>query len=300
MSMSIFDRPMFHDDDAAREYLESVRWPDGVVCPHCGCMENSTRLQGQKHRAGLWKCNDCRQQFSVTVGTVFESSKVPLHKWMLATHLICSSKKGISSHQLHRTLGVTYKTAWFMAHRIREAMSSEGLTRKLGRGEGTTVEADETYWGNTSGAPVRRGYDHKMKVFSIVEREGHVRSWHVDDVKADTLVPLITSNVLAGTNVYTDEARVYRRLDKMTDFPHDVVSHEYDEYIRGVVHTNTIEGFFSIFKRGMKGVYQHCSSEHLKRYLAEFDFRYNTRDENDLTRTGMALQGIHGKRLYYN
>ena len=211
--MSVLDRPMFHDDDAAREYLESVRWPDGIVCPHCGCMENSTRLQGKKHRAGLWKCNDCRQQFSVMVGTVFESSKVPLHKWMLATHLICSSKKGMSSHQLHRTLGVTYKTAWFMAHRIREAMSTDGLTRKLGGGSGTTVEADETYLGNVTGAPIRRGYDHKMKVFSIVERQGDVRSWHVDNVKADTLVPLITGNVLAGTNVYTDEARVYRRLD---------------------------------------------------------------------------------------
>jgi transposase-like protein len=295
--MSTLDNPIFHDDEAARLYIESVQWPEGVVCPHCGCVDNSTRLQGKKHRPGVWKCNDCRKQFTVTVGTVFEHSKVPLHKWMLATHLLCSSKKGMSAHQLHRTLGVTYKTAHFMANRIREAMSPKGLSRKLSG----TVEADETFWSTKPGMKANpHGYAHKEKVFAIVERGGQVRSWHVEDVKADTLVPLIVGNVECGTTVYTDEARQYNRLNKMTDFPHDVVSHEYDEYIRGDVHTNTIEGFFSIFKRGMKGVYQHCSGEYLKRYLAEFDFRYNSRDITDAERTTLALRMARGKRLVAN
>jgi transposase-like protein len=296
--MNTFDKPIFHDDDVAREYLEDLQWPDGVVCPHCGCVGNSTKLQGKKHRAGVWKCNDCRKQFTVTVGTVFENSHIPLHTWLYATHLLCSSKKGISAHQLHRTLGVTYKTALFMAHRIREAMSPNGLSRKLGGGIGGTVEADETFIGNIPGEPIHGGGGHKQKVFSIVERGGQVRSWHVENIKADTLVPLIEGNVSPGTMIYTDEARQYKRLDKMIDFPHDIVSHEYDEYVRGDVYTNTIEGFFSIFKRGMKGVYQHCSGEHLKRYLAEFDFRYNSRDISDAERTSLALKGIHGKRLY--
>ncbi len=299
--MSVLNEQYFNDAGAAREHLEAIRWPNGPVCPHCGCVGHITKLNGAKHRKGVYKCNDCRKQFTVTVGTVFEGSHVPLHKWFQAVYFLCSSKKGMSSHQLHRTLGVTYKTAWFMAHRIREAMSHDGLAPKIG-GPDSTVEADETFWGNKPGVvkPARaRGMAHKESVFSMVERGGQVRSFHTPNIKADTLVPLLISHVEPGTTIYTDEARQYRRLDKMSEFPHDVVEHQYGEYVRGDVGTNTVEGFFGIFKRGMRGTYQHCSSHHLRRYVAEFDFRYNHRDVSDLDRTIAALRGISGKRLYY-
>jgi hypothetical protein len=234
----------------------------------------------------------------VTVGTVFERSKVPLHQWMQAVYLICSSKKGCSSHQLQRTLGVQYKTAWFMNHRLREAMKSPGGVMGTGGG---TVEADETYIGRKPGSVKRRGYAHKEAVFSLVERNGNVRSFHVNDVTAKTLKEKLVKNVSKSANLMTDDAGQYRRMHK--EFAsHEVVNHSAGEYVRGNAYTNTIEGFFSIFKRGMYGVYQHVSSHHLERYTTEFDFRYNHRQKlgfNDAMRAESLLKGIGGKRLTY-
>lgn len=297
------DNPIFHDDNAARAYMEAQRWADGVVCPHCGGADKCTRLEGKKHRPGLFQCGDCRQQFTVTVGTVFERSKVPLHKWMLATHLMASSKKGMSAHQLHRSIGVTYKTAWFMWHRIREAMR-EGVMSPMG-GNGGAVEADETFIGKDPTSPKKegaRGWAHKMKVLSLVDREtGRARSIVVDDLKTSTVEPILRENIAKEATVYTDEAYHYRRI--AADFTgHDFVRHSADEYVRGDVYTNTIEGFFSIFKRGMKGTYQHCGKQHLHRYLAEFDFRYTHRaanDVNDTMRAALIVKGAEGKRLTY-
>jgi transposase-like protein len=295
MSAAI-DRPEFHDDDAARAYLENLRWPDGVVCPHCGTVGEATKLSGKKHRPGVWKCNACRKQFTVTVGTVFERSKVPLHKWMLATYLLCSSKKGISSHQIMRMLGVQYKTAWFMTHRIREAMKSGDLAPL---GSGGPVEVDETFWGQEPGAEKRHSWHHKMKIVSLVERNGQARSFHVKRVNAETLRPLLQEHIAAGAHVMTDDAVYYKPLHPMFA-QHDTVCHNIGEYSRpGGIHTNTVEGFFAMMKRGLNGVYHHVGYDHLDSYLAEFDFRYNYRDVNDLMRTAVALQGIEGKRLYY-
>lgn len=301
MAHSILEQPHFKDADKAREYLERLRWPDGPICPHCGSVGGHYALHGKAHRPGLWKCHDCREQFSVTVGTVFERSKIPLNVWLQAVYLLCSSKKGISSHQLHRTLGVTYKTAWFMTHRIREAMTSRpgGL---MGSGGGT-VEADETFWGNNKrGKPSRgRGYAHKMKVFALVEREGVVRTFHVNDVKAKTLAAIIRENVARDANLCTDEATMYTKVGR--EFAsHGVVTHGAREYSRGDVHTNTIEGYFSILKRGLIGTYHKCGEQHLHRYANEFSFRYNNRIKlgiNDTERTEIALKGISGKRLTY-
>lgn len=298
--MSALQAPHFNDDNKAREYLEAIRWPNGPVCPHCGVIDGHYQLQGKSHRPGLWKCKDCRQQFSVTVGTVFERSKIPLSKWLMAVYLICSSKKGISSHQIHRTLGVTYKSAWFMTHRIREAMRSGDLA-PMG-GNGGPVEVDETFIGREPGMPKKRAYHHKMKVLSLVDRGSkQVRSMVVDNIKPQTIVPILRENIAKEAYVMTDEGGHYYHLKK--DFAqHDVVRHGQEEYVRGNIHTNTIEGYFSIFKRGMKGVYQHCGKQHLHRYLAEFDFRYNNRialDINDPQRAINALKGIEGKRLTY-
>lgn len=297
-----FSDPIFNDEDAAREALEAIRWPDGPVCVHCGCTGAIRRVGGEKqsHRKGLLYCNDCKGQFTVTVGTVFERSKIPLTKWWLATFLMCSSKKGISAHQLHRMLGVTYKTAWFMAHRIRHAMAENG--GGLLGGGGGIVEVDETYVGRRRGVrKARAGHAHKEAVVALVEREGKVRSLHVGKVTGENLKAALRKNVARDANLMTDEATWYRNIGK--EFAsHESVMHSEYEYVRGNVHTNTIEGVFSIFKRGLTGVYQHCSSEHLHRYLAEFDFRYNHRialgiDDND--RTVFAMRGIEGKRLTY-
>ena len=289
----------FHDDDAAREYLESVRWPDGPVCPHCGSTGDHYRLEGEKHRKGLLKCQDCRKQFSVTVGTVFERSKIPLSKWLMAAYLLCSSKKGMSAHQLHRTRGVTYKTAWFLAHRIRLAMQVPERT-PMGS-DGGAVEADETYIGRKPGSKLQRGWGHKEMVFSLIEREGSVRSFHISGAKFDQIQNALKNNVSPEAVLVTDDARMYRKLGK--EFrAHRVIKHSAKQYVRGQTHTNTIEGFFSVFKRGMKGVYQHCGSQHLHRYLAEFDFRYNHREAlgtDDMQRARDALKGISGKRLTY-
>lgn len=291
MADSLYSDPRFHDDNAARAYLESLRWPNGPVCPHCDCKERISRLNGEAHRPGLLFCGDCRKQFSVTVGTVFESSKVPLHKWVLATHMICSGKKGMSSHQIHRTIGVTYKTAWFMAHRIREAMTS-GFSGPLG-GPGKVVEVDETYWGNVGkqkkGA---RGGSHKMKILSLVERDGQKRSFHVANVTAKTVTPILRKQVAASTRLMTDEAAVYTKPGKRFE-SHEVVNHSRHEYARGDVTTNTVESSFSLLKRGLIGTFHHVSEQHLQRYANEFDFRWNHRKSlgyDDAERTDEVLR----------
>ncbi len=291
----------FQDPDKARLYLQRVRWPHGAICPHCGSIGDHYELKGKATRPGVYKCHDCREQFTVTVGTVFESSKIGLHIWLQAVYLLCSAKKGVSSHQLHRTLGVTYKTAWFMSHRIREAMTSNP-TGLLGGGGGT-VEADETFWGNNKPRkPSKgRGYAHKMKVFALVEREGHVRSFHVADIKAKTLNEIIRKNVAPDAHLRTDEASMYTRVGR--EFAsHEIVTHGAREYARGDIHTNTIEGYFATLKRGLVGTYHKCGEQHLQRYANEFGFRYNNRAKlgvNDAERTDIALRGISGKRLTY-
>lgn len=289
----------FNDDNKAREYLEALRWPKGVVCPHCGAIGDHYQLDGKAHRPGLWKCKDCREQFSVTVGTVFESSKIALSKWLTAVYLLTSSKKGMSAHQLHRTLGVTYKTAWFMAHRIRLAMSEEG-GGLMGKGGGT-VEADETFFGRKPGRRKASGWGHKHVVFALVERDGKARSIHITGKMFDGIKAALAKHVSPDATLMTDDARMYRKIaQQFAD--HQTVNHSKDEYVRGKAHTNTIEGFFGVFKRGMNGTYQHCSSDHLHRYLAEFDFRYNNRSGlgiEDADRAATALKGISGKRLTY-
>lgn len=297
--MTALTAPHFHDDDKARAYLESVRWANGVVCPHCKATGDHYRLEGKAHRPGLWKCQDCRKQFSVTVGTVFERSKIPLSKWLAAAYLLCSSKKGISAHQLHRTLGVTYKTAWFLAHRIRFAMADQG-GGLMGEGGGT-VEADETYIGRKPGRKVRAGHGHKETVFSLVERGGNVRSTHITGKVFAGVKRALKGNVSGEAVLMTDDARMYRKIAKQFA-DHQAVNHSRGEYVRGEAHTNTVEGVFSIFKRGMIGTYQHCGSQHLHRYLAEFDFRYNHRaalEIDDNARLVNALKAIEGKRLTY-
>jgi transposase-like protein len=306
--------PRFHDADKARAWLEAQRWPHGAFCPHCGNSDQNKikALQGKAHRTGLYQCADCREQFTVTVGTVMERSKIPLNKWVLAMHLMSASKKGMSAHQLHRMLGITYQSAWFLAHRIREAMTeTKGPKNPMG-GSGKIVEADETYYGKkadkpkltTSGRPFLKGGmgAHKIAIVSLVERGGNVRSFHVDgNVNAKTVSDILFTNVKRDTALHTDESRLYTILGK--EFAsHQTVNHGAKEYARGNVHTNTIEGYFSIFKRGMKGVYQHCGEQHLHRYLAEFDFRYNRRTALGITDTERSediVRGAEGKRLMY-
>ena len=296
----------FHSEAAAREYLESIRWPKGPVCPHCGGADRQYRLEAnaaKKIRLGLLACGHCNGQYTVTVGTVFEDSKIPLHKWVYANHLICSSKKGISSKQLERVLGVTYKTAWFMSHRLRAGMKSEP-EGQLGGG-GKVVEIDETYYGRRRGRKVQRGMEHKQKIFSLVERSGKVRSFHVPSVTGDNLKPIIRKHVDRASAIHTDEFGAYSKLGR--EFAaHETVTHGNEEYVRhtpkGIVTTNTIEGYFSILKRGLTGIYQCVSEQHLQRYVDEFDFRYNNRQSlgvDDEQRAAAVLKQIHGKRLTY-
>lgn len=306
--------PRFTNETAAREHLEALRWPQGPYCPHCGSFA-AKRLPAQRGRPtkahpegairdGVVQCNDCRKQYSVTVGTVFESSKIALHKWVLATFLLCSSKRGMSGHQLARMLGVTQKTAWFMSHRIREAMRPVDGEPPLG-GEGKIVEADETFIGgkeknrHKSKRATRRlgGNWGKETVFSLVERDGNVRSTHVVSVTAANLRPILVSQIDPATMLFTDDAGQYRHMGRA--FKHEAVNHTAGEYVRGLAHTNTVEGYFSILKRGVVGTYYHMSATHLHRYCAEFDFRYNTRKGNDFERCELALKGIAGKRLTY-
>jgi transposase-like protein len=291
--------PIYSDVEEARKHLESIRWVNGPVCPHCGSISpDHYALKGKTTRPGLYKCKDCLQPFTVTVGTVFERSKVPLNKWVLAAHLMASSKKGISAHQLHRTLGVTYKTAWFMEHRLREAMNIKP-DGPMGSGGGT-VEADETYWGNKKPyGKGPRGAGHKMKIVSLVERDGTARSFHVPNVTGKTLKTILKSQISSDANLMTDEARQYVKIGR--EFAsHESVQHSRGEYVRGNAHTNTVEGFFSILKRGLVGTFHHVGEQHLQRYVTEFDFRYNHRASlgvSDTQRAQVLLQNIGGKRL---
>jgi transposase-like protein len=302
--MSVLLKPYFHDEEAAFAHLESVLWPDGPTCPHCGGMDRISKIKAnpaKRVRYGLHKCGDCGKQFTVKVGTVFEHARIPLHKMLQAVHLIASSKKGISSHQLHRILEVQYKTAWFLAHRIREAMR-DGSLGPLG-GQNKVVEADETFVG---GKAKNRAYappPKKVAVFSLVEREGKVSSRRVADVTAETLGDAIEKIADRQSHLMTDAAPTYTGIGKKFA-GHSTVNHSADEYVRlgGFVHTNTIEGYFSILKRGVIGTFHHVSEAHLHRYLAEFDFRYNNRSAlgvEDQERAGRALEGIKGKRLTY-
>lgn len=296
--------PIFHDENAARKHLEALRWSKFRSCPHCGETERTSPTESKNHKPGLYVCLSCKATFTVTVGTLFERSHIPLHKWLHAFNLMAASKKGISSLQLQRQLGLgSYRTAWFMSHRIREAMKEDG-GGLLGSGGGT-VEIDETYVGRKPGRKIKQGPAHKNAVFSLVERGGKVRSFHVVDVKADTLASKINENVSRQAKVMTDEAPMYVNL-KSGFASHDTVNHGTKEYARyegaNVISTNTIEGYFSIFKRGMFGVYQHVSSHHLGRYCTEFDFRYNHRialGYTDSQRAEIALKNISGKRLTY-
>jgi len=303
--MSSLSAAHFHDEEAAYEFIEARVWPNGATCPKCGERARVNKMQGQSTRIGTYKCYTCRKPFTVKIGTVFEASHVPMHIWLQAIYLMCASKKGVSSNQLHRILGVTLKTAWFMSHRIREAMRSGSLA-PMG-GDGGIVEVDETFIGHDQtikpkGDKRGRGYHHKHKILSLVDRTtGRARSIVVDDLRAKTLVPILRDNIAAEARVMTDEAGQYTHINK--DFSeHGVVHHNQGEYGRGEIHTNTIEGYFSIFKRGMRGVYQHCGKKHLHRYMAEFDFRYSNRQAlgvDDHQRADIALRGITGKRLTY-
>jgi transposase-like protein len=319
MEKTILNRPEFKDEAKARQWLEAIRWPNGPVCPHCGSVsQDHYKLEGEAHREGLYKCRDCREQFTVTVGTVFERSKIKLNVWLQAMHLICSSKKGISSKQLERMLGVTYQTAWFMSHRIREAMKAPGGMFSTG---GSTVEADETYVGGKEKNKHRRkrnkshiGGVGKTMVFSLVERGGQVRSTAtLPSVNATTLAPYLKQQLKADeTRLMTDGEGQYRILAPIFK-SHESVNHGAGEYVRGDVHTNTVEGYFSILKRGIIGTFHHVSPHHLQRYVTEFDFRYNHRElrvkdadgkmvkagYSDSDRTIEVAKGIGGKRLTY-
>lgn len=294
----------FSTEEKARGFLEETLWPNGAVCPHCGIVGESYRLTakpGSKRpvRPGVWKCRKCRKQFTVRVGTIFEDSHIPLHKWLLAIHLLCASKKGMSSHQIHRQLGITYKAAWFMTHRIRFAMQ-QGPFQELLKG---TVEVDETYIGpKIRGLGVYEGKQRKAPVVSLVEREGNVRSFHVADITAKTLRPILKEHISQQASLMTDDFSTYTALGK--DFAsHDVINHSarsYSRYDGGKrISTNTVEGFFSIIKRGVYGSFHHISRQHLSRYLSEFDFRYNSRDVTDGARRQLAIKGMAGKRLTY-
>lgn len=297
--MSVLSQPYFSDETAAYEMLESILWADGVVCPKCGVIGEAYELKGKRSRIGLRRCKACKKDFTVTVGTVFESSHIKLHLWFQAAYLMMSSKKGISAHQLHRTLGITYKSAWFMAHRLREAMRVL-MPTEMG-GQNKVVEVDETYVGGK--AKNRKGsIPPKEAVVSLVERSGHVRSFHVANVNGKTLRPVIEAHVNRATYMMTDESPIYPGVMRSMS-GHGTVNHSAEEYVRGAFwHTNTVENYFSILKRGIVGVYHHVSPAHLHRYAAEFDFRYNNRSGlgvDDQARTMNVLRGIVGKRLTY-
>jgi transposase-like protein len=312
----LLKNPIFNDETAAREWLEARVWPEGPTCPHCGNADQKkiTKLEGKAHRPGLYQCSECREQFTVTVKTVFERSKIPLTKWLAALFLMTASKKGVSAHQVHRMLGISYKSTWFMMHRLREAMRSGGLEPLGGRGK--VVEVDETYYGRADEMHVskqRRGrpYTKRGKIFnnrpilSLVERGGSVRSFHVAVADQEAVCKIVRENVERDSHIHTDESRLYSK-GLMDVRRHKTVKHTADEYVRkeadGIVTTNTVENYFSVFKRGMRGVYQHCSEKHLHRYLAEFDFRYNNRASrgvDDAGRAAVLAEGIVGKRLTY-
>jgi len=291
------NKAIYLDEDAAREYLEQERWPNGTVCPHCGAMD-AYRLQPKTEskrpvRKGVWKCKACRKQFTVTVGTIFADSHIPLYQWLSAIQFLCASKKGMSAHQLHRMLNITYKSAWFMAHRIRYAIGQSPVIKKL---QGT-VEADETYIGGKHHGKRGRGSENKTPVFALVERGGDVRAFKTERVTAKNLREKIRENVDKEATIMTDEFLAYKNLGR--EFTHFTVNHGAKQYVNGDIHTNTIEGYFSILKRGITGVYHHVSEQHLDRYLAEFGFRYNSRKVEDIVRVGLAIKQTEGKRLTY-
>jgi transposase-like protein len=309
--MDRFSEEQFRNDDAARAYLEGVLWPDGPVCCHCGVVNHAYPTS----RKGVYRCAEakCRKDFTVTMRTVMERSKIALHKWLQAFHLMCSSKKGVSAHQLHRTLDIGYEAAWFMAHRIREAMRDGGLDVLGGPGSSGIVEADETYYGRAKQKnllhPRRTPYTkggwkdkgQARPVVALVERAGKVRTFHVAHADKVTVSKIVSENIAKEARLHTDESLLYRTVGK--EFAaHETVHHSSGEYVRGDVHTNSAEGYFSIFKRGMRGIYQHCDEKHLHRYLAEYDFRYNNRSAlgiEDGERAMLAVKGAAGKRLTY-
>lgn len=305
--MSILNEPYFRDEEAAHSFLEGILWKDGTVCPHCGVIGRAYRIKAnpaKRVRYGLHKCGACKKQFTVKVGTAFEHARIPLHKCLQAAYLLCASKKGISSNQLSRTLQISLKAAWFLSHRVREAMREGVLAAPFGV-DGGAVEVDETFIGREPGMEKKSAWHHKMKVLSLVDRtSGKTRSIVIDDVNAKTIAPIVRENIAKEAKLMTDEGSHYKKLGK--EFAkHGVVRHKVGEYVSyddPEVYTNTVEGYFSVFKRGMKGVYQHCEKQHLHRYLAEFDFRYNNRialEINDFERTVRALAGLPGKRLTY-
>jgi transposase-like protein len=312
MSSALSDEAL-HDEAKAYELVESVLWPEGPVCPHCGSVERISKMQGKSTRIGAYKCYACRSKFTVKIGTIFEDSHIPMHFWLQAIVLLASSKKGISSNQLHRTFGISLRSAWFMSHRLREAMRA-GPLAPMGGGGGI-IEIDETIYGRAATHPKGRRRDpdrkitnsaHKNVILSLVERGGSVRSYHVAGSTTAEVIPIVEANVSKEAAVMTDAAQLYKyRLGSFAS--HDRIDHskgEYAEYPEGrpVIHTNTVEGYFSVFKRGMRGTYQHCKEKHLHRYLAEFDFRYNARvalGVNDRDRAEKILRGVKGKRLTY-
>jgi transposase-like protein len=300
MTINLTD-PIFTDEDKAREHLESIRWPDGPYCPHCGEVEKIYRLHGKSHRPGLIHCNSCEQAFTVTVGSAMERSHVPLNKWVLAYRLICSPKKGMSAHQLHRMLDVTYKTAWFMAHRIRESMT-DAAPSPIG-GANKVVEADETYVGGKAKNRAYKPEPKKHIIMTLIERGGGARSFHVKNATAKTLRATAVKIASRKSYLATDENPAYTKLGK--EFSgHGTVNHSANEYARlgSFIHVNSAENYFSIFKRGVIGTFHHISEQHLDRYLAEFDFRYNNRSKlgiEDAERSEKAIMGAAGKRLFY-
>lgn len=291
--------PIFTNEVAATAHMEADRWPTEVSCPMCGTVGQATKMGGQT-QAGMFLCNACRGKFTVRTGTIFERSHIPLRKWLLATHLMASSKKGISAHQMHRMLGITYKSAWFMAHRIREAMAPATKDDSPLGGLGKVVEADELYTGRKKGYAKKAGAAlHKNTVVSLVERGGRVRSFHIGRPDVITISSIVDDNIADGTRLHTDETKLYSRVKRSKA---EKVNHSMHEYARGDVTTNSVEGYFSVFERGMVGVYQHVSEQHLKRYLAEFDFRMSNRAKLgicDDVRAARILKGAEGKRLTY-
>lgn len=307
MAKSVLSAPHFHNEEAAFAHVEALLWPNGPTCPHCGATaEHVGRLQGKSSRIGLRKCYACRGTFTVRMGTIFEDSHLKLHLWLQVIHLMCASKKGLATRQIQRMLQCSMKTAWFLSHRIREAMKADMLG-PLG-GEGQTVEADETFIGGkeknrhrSKRASSRLGGSWgKETVLSLVERDGRVRSLHVASVTAANLRPILVGQIDPASVLCTDDAGQYRHMGR--DFQHEVVNHGAEEYVRGSFHTNSVEGFFSILKRGITGCYFHVSEKHLHRYLSEFDFRHSNREKlgvDDTARAELALKGFVGKRLTY-
>ena len=300
MSKSIFSAPHFHDEAAAYAFVEAHLWADGRVCPHCGVVDRSAPLKGKSNRIGLYKCYACRKPFTVKIGTIFEASHIAMRDWLCAIHLICSSKKGISANQLARTLGITLKSAWFMGHRIREAMKPAGRPSPMG-GEGGFVEMDEVYVGKSPSPTGLHARNQKNAVVSLVERGGGMRSLYMPALRKADVHDMVRHHVSPDANLHTDESKLYFGIEEWVA-SHATVNHTNKEYVRGDVTTNTVEGAFGLFKRGMVGTYQHCGVQHLQRYLNEFDFRYSSRTKlgyNDEDRTEKALKGAAGKRLTY-